>query len=110
MSFFLSLMFSLQQNQRRGRWNRFCLEAGVWQQGCGGLAGIGTMYTHVSKYKNDKIKSKNINQKRKNKERKCNISTALSLSRPRTAAELQIFTTYILYMTAPVIQSQAYYT
>jgi hypothetical protein len=27
LSFLLSLMFSLQQNQRRG-WNRFCLEAG----------------------------------------------------------------------------------
>jgi hypothetical protein len=45
-------MFSLQQNPRtRGR-NRFCLEA----------VGVGrevaqTMYTHVSKCKNDKIKA-----------------------------------------------------
>jgi hypothetical protein len=40
--------FSLQQNQRTRGWNRFCLEA--W----GEVAQ--TMYTHVSKCKNDKIK------------------------------------------------------
>jgi hypothetical protein len=46
-------MFSLQQNWRRGR-NRFCPEMGrgevvrwEWAQ---------TMYTHVSKCKNEKIK------------------------------------------------------
>jgi hypothetical protein len=46
-------MFSLQQNRRRKEWNRFCLEAG-------GRVLRGevpqTMYTHVSKCKNDKIK------------------------------------------------------
>jgi hypothetical protein len=40
-------MVSLQQNRRR-RWNRFCLEIG-WGEAW-------TMYTHVSKCKNDKIK------------------------------------------------------
>jgi hypothetical protein len=45
-------MFSPQQNQRRGQ-NRFCLEVGGW----GGLGEVAqTMYTHVSKCKNDKIK------------------------------------------------------
>jgi hypothetical protein len=53
MSFLLSLMISLQQNRRRRGQNKFCLELG-W-------AGVGgevtqTMYTHVSKCKNDKIK------------------------------------------------------
>jgi hypothetical protein len=38
-------MFSLQQNQRRGR-NRICLEVGDWG---GEVAQI--MYTHVSKCK-----------------------------------------------------------
>jgi hypothetical protein len=70
------------------------------------------MYTHVSKYKNNKIKEKsqNINQKKKNKERKCTISTALPSSGQLTAAEPHIFTTYIFYMTAPVMQSQAHYS
>jgi hypothetical protein len=54
MSFLLSLMFSLQQNRRRGQ-NRFFLEAGGW--GAYGVRrGGGTMYIHVSKCKNDKIK------------------------------------------------------
>jgi hypothetical protein len=39
-------MFSLQKNWRGG-WNRFCLE--VEQKMC----------THVSEYKNDKIKGEN---------------------------------------------------
>jgi hypothetical protein len=48
-------MFSFQQNQRAREQNKFCLEAG-W-------GGVGeqvtqTMYTHVSKCKNDKIKEK----------------------------------------------------
>jgi hypothetical protein len=48
-------MFSLQQNWRRGQ-NRFCLEAG-WEQGWGELWEDGqTMYTYVSKSKNNKIK------------------------------------------------------
>jgi hypothetical protein len=53
-------MFSLQQNPRtRGR-NRFCLEA----------VGVGrevaqTMYTHVSKCKNDKVKGERKKLKRK---------------------------------------------
>jgi hypothetical protein len=45
MSFLLSLIFSLQKNQRRGQ-NRLCLEA----------EGGGMVYTHVGKCKNDKIK------------------------------------------------------
>jgi hypothetical protein len=48
-------MFSLQQNQRRG-WNRFCLEAGYWGAGEDGREVAQTMYTHVRKCKNDKIK------------------------------------------------------
>jgi hypothetical protein len=48
MTFFLSLMFSLQQNCRTRGWNRFCLEG--WGEG------VQIMYTHVSKCKNDKIK------------------------------------------------------
>jgi hypothetical protein len=34
LSFLLSVMFSLQQNQRRGQ-NRFCPEAGRWGRGGG---------------------------------------------------------------------------
>jgi hypothetical protein len=50
MSFLLSLMFFLQQNQRaRGR-NRVCQEGGVGQ----------TMYKHVSKCKNYKIKKEYV--------------------------------------------------
>jgi hypothetical protein len=41
-------MFSLQQNWRRRGQKRFCIEAGV--------VVAQTMYTHVSKYKNNKIK------------------------------------------------------
>jgi hypothetical protein len=51
MVFLLSFMFFLQQNQGRRRWNRFFwvgLERGLAQ----------TMYTHVSKCKNGKIKLK----------------------------------------------------
>jgi hypothetical protein len=43
-------MFSLQQNHRTRGWNRFCPEV----VGDGKVAQ--TMCTHVSKYKNDKIK------------------------------------------------------
>jgi hypothetical protein len=43
-------MFSLQQNQRTRGQNRFCLEVGR----DGEIAQ--TMYIHVSKCKNDKIK------------------------------------------------------
>jgi hypothetical protein len=59
MSFLLSLKFSLQH--RRRRWNRFCLFCrGVGDVGGGGEVAQ-TMYTHVSKCKNDKIKGeKNI--------------------------------------------------
>jgi hypothetical protein len=46
-------MFFLQQNQRTRVWNRFCLEA-VWL----GEGVAKTMYTHVSKCKNNKIKFK----------------------------------------------------
>jgi hypothetical protein len=60
MSFLLSPMFSLQQNQRTRGQNRFCPEAGVgWGGGAGEKEGerevAQTMYTHVSKCKNDKI-------------------------------------------------------
>jgi hypothetical protein len=53
LSSLLSLMFSLQQNQRTRGWN-------------GGGVGVvaQTMYIHVSKCKNDKIKRKN-NKKKK---------------------------------------------
>jgi hypothetical protein len=54
----LSLTFSQQQNQRRRGQIRFCLEGG------GKVAK--TMYTHVSKYKNSKIKNKKIYRLRKN--------------------------------------------
>jgi hypothetical protein len=37
LSFLLSLMFSLQQNQRRGGWNRFCLE----MEGLGEVTRVG---------------------------------------------------------------------
>jgi hypothetical protein len=39
-------MFSLQQNPRTGRQNKFCPEAGK---------GDGPMYTYMSKCENDKI-------------------------------------------------------
>jgi hypothetical protein len=54
MSFILSLMISLQQNQTKRGWNRFCLE--VWREGAQ------RMYTHVNKCKNDKIKGEKINK------------------------------------------------
>jgi hypothetical protein len=53
MSFSLSLMFSLPQNRRRGQ-NRLCLEAEGWGGLGAGVQVAQTMYTHVSKYKNDK--------------------------------------------------------
>jgi hypothetical protein len=46
-------MFSLQQNQRRGR-NRFCMEAGEGER----EEVTQTMYTRVSEYESDKIKGK----------------------------------------------------
>jgi hypothetical protein len=55
-------MFSLQQNQRRKGWNRFCLKVG-WAREV-----AQTMCTHVSKCKNDKIfKEGDVGRK----ERKC---------------------------------------
>jgi hypothetical protein len=62
LSFLLLLMFSLQQNQRRGGQNGFCCWGweGRWHKQ--------TMYTHVSKCKNDKIKGENkFKIKRRNK-------------------------------------------
>jgi hypothetical protein len=63
MSFLLSPVFSLQQNQRTRGQNRFCLD--VW--------GVGkvtqTMNTHVSKHKNEKIKE------RKNKQTLVGLTT-----------------------------------
>jgi hypothetical protein len=48
-------MFSPQQIQRGRGLNRFCLEAG----GGGGIGEVAqTMYTHLSKCKNDKIKER----------------------------------------------------
>jgi hypothetical protein len=52
-------MFSLQQNWRTKGWNRFCTEAGGGRGGRSGEADQ-TMYTHVSKHKNDKRKEKII--------------------------------------------------
>jgi hypothetical protein len=53
MPFLLSLMFSLQQNQRTRGQNRLCPEVG----GDGRSEEVAqTMYTHVSKYKNNKRK------------------------------------------------------
>jgi hypothetical protein len=54
----LSLILSLQQNWRTRRQNRFCLEV----EGLGEVAQ--TMYTHVSKCKNDEIKRKKPNFKK----------------------------------------------
>jgi hypothetical protein len=56
MSFLLSLMFSLQQNRRKGWTGSGGL--GV----CGGEGGnvAQTMYAHVSKCKNDKRRKKKI--------------------------------------------------
>jgi hypothetical protein len=46
-------VFSLQQNQRTRGQNRFCPEEGL-----GGGDVVQTMYTHLSKCKNDKIKER----------------------------------------------------
>jgi hypothetical protein len=67
MPFLLSLVFSLQQKQRRQ--NSFCLEGGSWKWvGSGGKVAQ-TMYTHVSKCKNDK-----------RREKKCNVIRAVQIS------------------------------
>jgi hypothetical protein len=50
-------MFSLQQNRRIKGWNRFCPEAEAG--GYGGRWPKQTVYIHVSKCKNDKIKKIN---------------------------------------------------
>jgi hypothetical protein len=50
MSSLLSLMFSFQQNLRTGGWKRLCPEQ-VAQ----------TMYTHIHKCKNNKIKRRKKN-------------------------------------------------
>jgi hypothetical protein len=52
MSLLLSFKFSLQQNERRGQ-NMCCLEA---RRGVGLGEVAQRMFTHVNKYKNDKIK------------------------------------------------------
>jgi hypothetical protein len=52
-------MFSLQQNQKTRRQNRFCQEVGRGREE-GEVAQ--TMYTHVSKCKNSKIKERKINK------------------------------------------------
>jgi hypothetical protein len=54
-------MFSLQQNKRTRGLIRFCLEV-ERRAGGGGGEVAQTMYTHVSKYKNDKIIIKNSNK------------------------------------------------
>jgi hypothetical protein len=61
MSFSLSPIFSPQQNWRTRGQNRFCPEVGV------GVRVAQTMYTCVSKCKNDKIK---VEKTKKKKERK----------------------------------------
>jgi hypothetical protein len=53
LSFLLSLIFSLQQNERTRGQNKFCPEV-VGR----GKEVVQTMYTHVSKCKNDKMTSK----------------------------------------------------
>jgi hypothetical protein len=58
MSFLLSPLFSLQQNQRTRGQKMFCSEAGSGvEQERGQVAQ--TMHIHVNKYKNNKIKEKN---------------------------------------------------
>jgi hypothetical protein len=49
-------MFSLQENWRTRRWNRFCLEVGKGVKDGGGQGGevAQTMYTHMNKCKNNK--------------------------------------------------------
>jgi hypothetical protein len=51
MSFLLSLKFSLQQNRRTRGWNRVCPEVCVW-------GSKQTIYTHMNKCKNDKMKER----------------------------------------------------
>jgi hypothetical protein len=48
MSFLLSLIFSLQQNQRRRGWNRFCLEVRQVREigGTGERGGPNNVYTY----------------------------------------------------------------
>jgi hypothetical protein len=59
--FYYLFCFSLQQNWRTSGRNRFCPEAGgKWGEG----EVAQTMYTHVSKCKNDKIKKVQIYLKR----------------------------------------------
>jgi hypothetical protein len=63
----LSLLFSLQQNLRRTGQNMFYLEAvggGVSEWEMVAEQGCGTMYTYVSKCKNDKIIGKTINKRK----------------------------------------------
>jgi hypothetical protein len=67
-------MFFLQQNQKRGKRVEQVLPGSVGEGwGCGGVRRGGgvwegevaqTMYTHVSKCKNDKIKGEKIKKKR----------------------------------------------
>jgi hypothetical protein len=56
MSFLLSLMFSLQQNPRRRRQNRFCQEVG------GGGEEVASLYTDVIKCKKNNILKKILSQ------------------------------------------------
>jgi hypothetical protein len=67
-------MFSLQQNQRTRGLIRFCQEVGG--RGCQ------TMYMHVSKYKNNKIK------KLKLKKKKEDIASGASCSNRTTHKDL----------------------
>jgi hypothetical protein len=59
MSFLLSLVFSSAKSKKRGGTDS------AWKWVWGEWRGIQTMYTHVSKCKNDKIKKlkKNLNKK-----------------------------------------------
>jgi hypothetical protein len=69
MFFLLSLMFSLQQNWRTSGWIRFYPEAG-------GREVAQTMYTNVSKCKNDE-KKKRRRMTLNNKTSNCLIDTGL---------------------------------
>jgi hypothetical protein len=73
MSFLLTFKVFLQQNQRRGM-NGFCLEAGVAQ----------TIYTHVSKYKNNEIKREKKEELNKDMEnlRRKNQTETLGIKSP----------------------------
>jgi hypothetical protein len=59
----LSLMFSLQQNQRTRGWNRFCPAVGWVEEEEGRGEVTQTIYIHVSKYRN-KIKGEGGKKKR----------------------------------------------